>query len=196
MARKVRDRFGPNRPDARRLARRLRFWTLISTWAFILVFMLGPALLGNAVYIAFVVIFGALAIATTIGTRRPESPDNETLERDELKNATADQPVAVNATWAPSMRVRGGDPMTKGFLICDGKRLRFEYGEDKIRFDTPIDRIKIMTVPNGFRPQLDLSIGDSGHTIRFFPVWDLGAMFIGPTVAGEWYAQLKELGAS
>ena len=80
--------------------------------------------------------------------------------------------------------------------MCDGERLRFEDVDGVIRFDTTIDRVGFVGPPTFFRPQLDLRIGGAIHSIRFFAVYDLGASFVGPTVVGEWYAQLRELGAS
>jgi hypothetical protein len=101
----------------------------------------------------------------------------------------------VNAVWSPGARVRG-EPPQRGFLICDGKQLRFECLKDQVRFDAAINRVEVITVPSFMRPQLDLSIDGVTHSVRFFPAWDLGATFVGPTVVGEWYAQLRELGAS
>jgi hypothetical protein len=188
-------RFGPSRPVATVLARRLRLWSIIGTWMFILVFFGGPVLLGNPLFVVPAVIFSMLNLATMRLARRPDGPDAETLEPGELRAATSGEPVAVNAVWTPGARVRGTSP-DKGTLIVDGTRIRFECLDDEIRFDAPIAKVGLATIPGFWRPQLDLMIGDVVHSIRFFPLWDLGATFVGPTVAGEWYAQLRELGAS
>ena len=56
-------------------------------------------------------------------------------------------------------------------------------------------KLRLVTVPGFLRPQLDLELGTGVHTIRLFAIWDLGATFVGPVVAGEWYRQLRALGA-
>jgi hypothetical protein len=177
------------------LARRQRLWSIIGTWAFILVFFCGPIVLGNPFFVVPAVIFSLLNLATMRLSRRPDGPDAETLERDELRHATPAQPVAVDAVWTPGARVRGTPP-DKGTLVVDGTRIRFECHDGEIRFDAAISKVGLVTVPGFWRPQLDLAIGDVIHSLRFFPMWDLGATFVGPVVAGEWYAQLRELGAS
>jgi len=188
-------RFGPNRPEAPPLVRRQRVWSVIGTWLFILVFFVSPIGFGNPLFVFPAVVFTVLLISTMRLSRRPDGPDAETLSKGELRAATPTDPVSVNATWSPGARVRG-EPPQRGFLICDGKRLRFECLNDQVRFEADINRIEVITVPSFMRPQLDLSIGGVNHSVRFFPVWDLGATFVGPTVVGEWYAQLRELGAS
>lgn len=188
-------RFGPDRPVATVLVRRLRLWSIIGTWMFILVFFGGPVLLGNPLFVVPAVIFSLLNLATMRLARRPDGPDAETLERGELRAATPAQPVAVNAVWTPGARVRGTPP-DKGTLVVDGTRIRFECLDEEIRFDVAIAKVGLATIPGFWRPQLDLVIGDVVHSIRFFPLWDLGATFVGPAVAGEWYAQLRERGAS
>lgn len=187
-------RFGPGRPVATVLVRRLRLWSIVGTWLFILVFFGGPVVLGTPLFIVPAVIFSMLNLSTMRLSRRPDGPDAETLEPGELRAATPAEPVAVNAAWTPGARVRGTSP-DKGTLVVDGTRLRFECLDDEIRFDVAIAKVGLATVPGFWRPQLDLTIGGVVHSIRFFPLWDLGATFVGPAVAGEWYAQLRELGA-
>jgi len=195
VSKKSEKRFGPDRPEAPPLVRRQRVWSVIGTWLFILVFFIAPIGFGNAIFVVPAIVFTALLIATMRVSRRPDGPDAETLSKNELRNATPSEPVSVHVLWSPGARVRG-EPPQRGFLICDGKRLRFECLNDQVRFDTAINRVEVITVPSFMRPQLDLSIGGVNHSLRFFSTWDLGATFVGPTVAGEWYAQLKELGAS
>jgi len=194
-AKKNAKRFGPNRPDAPALVRRQRVWSVIGTWLFILVFFVAPIGFGNPLFVIPAVVFTLLLISTIRLSRRPDGPDAETLAKGELRAATPADPVSVNAVWSPGARVRG-EPPQRGFLICDGKRLRFECLKDQVRFDAAINRVEVITVPSFMRPQLDLSIDGVTHSVRFFPTWDLGATFVGPTIAGEWYAQLRELGAS
>lgn len=195
VSKKDAKRFGPNRPDAPSLVRRQRVWSVIGTWLFILVFFVAPIGFGSAIFVVPAIFFTALLIATMRLSRRPDGPDAETLSKGELRAATPAEPVSVHAMWSPGARVRG-EPPQRGFLVCDGKRLRFECLKEQVRFDAAIDRIEVITLPSFMRPQLDLSIGGVNHSLRFFPAWDLGATFVGPTVAGEWYAQLRELGAS
>ncbi len=195
VSKKNAKRFGPNRPDAPALVRRQRVWSVIGTWLFILVFFVAPIGFGSAIFVVPAIFFTALLIATMRLSRRPDGPDAETLSKGELRAATPAEPVSVHAMWSPGAGVRG-EPPQRGFLVCDGKRLRFECLKEQVRFDAAIDRIEVITLPSFMRPQLDLSIGGVNHSLRFFPAWDLGATFVGPTVAGEWYAQLRELGAS
>lgn len=195
MSRKRTDRFGPDRPDALRLARRQRNWSLFGTWMFILVFFVVPIGFGASIFVVPAIVFSLLNMSTMRLARGRFSPESETLTRGELAAATKATPVSVRATWSPGARVRG-EPPRKGSLTYDGKRLRFEVGPKEFRFDTPIDRITLAGPPSFMRPQLDMSIDGAMHSVRFFATWDLGATFVGPTVAGEWYAQLRELGAS
>lgn len=193
--RRNRLRFGPDRPDAPAQVKRLRVWTMVSIWAFILVFFVVPIGFGSFLFVVPAVAFTAMLVASVRQSRRPDGPDAETLHKGELAAATPNEPVAVSGLWSPGARVRG-EPARSGFLVCDGARLRFELADDQLRFDSAIDRIELVSVPSFMRPQLDLRIGGVAHSIRFFKAYDLGASFVGPTVAGEWYAQLRELGAS
>ena len=195
QSKKAARRFGPDRPDAPPLVRRQRVWSLLFTWVFILVFFVVPIGFGNTLFVVPAVFFSILLIASMRSARRPDGPDAETLSKGELRDASPAAPVSVNAVWSPGARVRG-EPPQRGFLVCDGSRLRFECLDEQVRFDAAIDRIELVTVPGFLRPQLDRSIGGTLHTVRLFPLWDLGATFVGPTVLGEWYAQLRELGAS
>jgi len=193
--RRQRLRFGPDRPDAPGQVRKLRAWTMATIFAFIIVFFVVPIGFGSWFFIIPAVAFTTMLALSIRQSRRPDGPDAETLEKGELAAATQAAPVAVNALWSPGARVRGEVPK-RGFLVCDGNRLRFETLDDQIRLDAPIDRVQLVTVPSFMRPQLDLAADGATHSIRFFAAYDLGASFVGPTVAGEWYAQLRELGAS
>ena len=193
--RKMRLRFGPDRADAPAQVRRLRVWTMVSIWAFIIVFFVVPIGFGSYLFIGPAILFIVLLVLSMRASRRPDGPDAETLHKGELASATPAQPVAVHGLWSPGARVRG-EPARHGYLVCDGTRLRFELLDEEVRFDAAIDRVEVITVPSFMRPQLDLRIGGVNHSIRFFAAYDLGASFLGPTVAGEWYAQLRELGAS
>lgn len=193
--RRQRLKFGPDRPDAPPLVRRLRVWTMVAIWMFVLVFFVMPIGFGSFFFVAPAVVFIVLLVLSMRQARRPDGPDAETLHKGELAAATQAEPVAVHAVWSLGARVRG-EQAKHGFLVCDGRNLRFETVDDEIRFDAPIDRIELVGAPSFMRPQLDLRIGGVPHSVRFFKAYDLGASFVGPTVAGEWYAQLRELGAS
>jgi len=193
--RRLRLRFGPDRPDAPVHVRRLRVWTMVSIWVFVLVFFVLPIGFGSFLFAVPAVVFTVMLVASVRISRRPDGPDAETLHKGELAGATPDEPVAVNGLWSTGLRARG-EPTRRGWLVCDGERLRFEDVDGVIRFDTTIDRVGFVGPPTFFRPQLDLRVGGTIHSIRFFAVYDLGASFVGPTVVGEWYAQLRELGAS
>jgi len=188
-------KFGPHRPDAPALAKRQRVLSLIGTWLFVLVFMVAPIGFGMGYFVVPGILFVVLLIATTRITMSGNAPETEALHLNELKTATPAQPISVHGVWAPRLRVRG-EPPIKGFLVCDGKRLRFENHDGLVRFDAVISEITVVTVPSFMRPQLDITIGGVMQTVRFFSPLDLGATFVGPIVAGEWFAQLRELGAS
>lgn len=188
------DRFGPDRRDAIARSRRVRFVSLLISFMVIVVLFGGPALLGQGVFIVAFAVFGVLYVMTLRYCRRPDSADAECLERDELRAATPIEPVAVKGVWSLGARTRG-EPARKGHLLCDGTNLRFEVDDD-VRFDIPIRDVVLAWPPSFMRPQLDLRLGGVDQTIRFYPGWDLGASIVGPIVAGEWYAQLRELGAT
>jgi len=188
------DRFGPDRPDAIRLTRRIRVWSIFGIWMFILVFFVMPIAFGVAAFVLPAAFFGALLLATVRSARRPGSADSECLARDELRAATAAEPVAVHGVWSRGVRVRG-EAAPHGLLAFDGTDLWFETTDGEVRMEAPIRSVGLAGPPTSMRPQLDLVIDGVEQTIRFLPTWDLGAMFVGPVIAGEWYAQLRELGA-
>ena len=79
--------------------------------------------------------------------------------------------------------------------VADGK-LSFTADDGETVFSLPVKKVRFTSVPGFFRPQLDLDLPDGTATVRFFAMWDLGATVVGPVVAGEWYQQLRALGAS
>ena len=135
-----------------------------------------------------------ITIVGTIAAPESEGPDAEVLTPGALKAATRAAPVAVHGSWSAGGAVRAG-AASKGTLRFADKRISFETDQGETTFDTPVNKVRMAAVPGFWRPQLDLDIGDITHTIRFFPLWDLGATVVGPVVAGEWYAQLRYLGA-
>ena len=166
-----------------------RVWSTAITWLLILTFLGGPLLLGNWLFVIPAIGFTVAAVATMRLARRPDGPDAETLAPGALRSATAARPVVVHGTWS------AGGRGAKGTRRCAGKQMSFVTDEGDTPFEVPINKVRLITVPGFWRPQLDLDIGEVTHTVRFFPLWDLGATVVGPVVAGEWYAQLRALGA-
>jgi hypothetical protein len=165
-----------------------------AAWLFIAVFLVGPVLLGNWLFVIPAVGFAAAAVATTRLGRSPTGPDAEVLEPGALGAATRRAPVEVHGTWTADGRARGGGA-ARGLLVFADRRLSFVTEGGDTTFDVPVNKLRMAAVPGFWRPQLDLDVGGVTHTIRFFPLWDLGATIVGPVVAGEWHAQLCDLGA-
>jgi hypothetical protein len=182
-----------DRPAAGRVVRR-RLWSIFASWIFIATFFVGPVLLGNWLFLIPAVGFSVAAVATMRAARRPDSADNQVLAPGALKAATTREPVEVNGIWSAGGTVRAG-AATHGTLRFANKRISFVTDDGDTTFDTPVNKLRMAAVPGFWRPQLDLDIGETTHTIRFYPLWDLGATIVGPVVAGEWYAQLRALGA-
>ncbi len=184
----------PDRPPAPGRARSRRLYAIAASWLFIVVFLVGPVLLGNYLFVIPAVGFTVAALATTRMARSPSSPDAETLAPGALGRATRTAPVEVHGVWSAGAAVRAS-AADKGVLrVADG-RISFLTATGETGFDTPVKKVGLAAVPGFWRPQLDLDVNGVTHTIRFFPIWDLGATIVGPVVAGEWYAQLRELGA-
>lgn len=180
-------------PAATRVVRR-RLWSIAASWLFIVVFLVGPALLGNLLFIVPAIGFAVAAVATMRLARNPDGPDSEVLAPGALKASTRAAPVEVHGSWSAGGAVRAG-AASKGVLRVADRRVSFETDQGEVTFDTPVNKVRMAAVPGFWRPQLDLDIADITHTIRFYPLWDLGATVVGPVVAGEWYAQLRDLGA-
>jgi hypothetical protein len=183
----------PSTPAATRVVRR-RLWSIAAVWLFIVVFLVGPALLGNWLFVVPAVGFAVAAVATMRLARDPEGPDAEVLAPGALKAATAEHPVEVHGSWSAGGAVRAG-AASKGTLRFANRRISFVTDEGETTFDTPVNKLRMAAVPGFWRPQLDLDIAETTHSIRFYPLWDLGATVVGPVVAGEWYGQLRDLGA-
>jgi len=181
------------RTAAVRVVRR-RVWSIIASWLFIATFFVGPMLLGNVIFVIPAVGFSIASLASMRLARRPDSPDAEVLAPGALRAATAKDPVEVHGAWSAGGAVRAG-AASKGLLRVAGKRISFETAEGRTTFEVPVDKVRMAAVPGFWRPQLDLDVGGVTHTIRFYPLWDLGATVVGPVVAGEWYAQLRAMGA-
>jgi hypothetical protein len=126
--------------------------------------------------------------------RKPDGPDAEALAPGALKAATVAAPIEVHGKWSSGGSELTGGP-GHGILRFAGKRLSFVTDGGETRFDVPVNQVRMAAVPGFWRPQIDLEIGELTHTIRLYPVWDLAATIVGPVVAGEWYTQLRAMGA-
>ena len=185
---------GPDRSPAPARVRRTRLVSIVCTAAFITMFFGAPTFMGSPLFIIPTII-GVIALAATIrDSRRHDSPDAQTLEPDALATATKKQPIEVDGLLFAGGNARATP--TKGRLRVADRRLAFIGADSSILFDVPIGKVSLAGVPGFMRPQLDLVIGGRNQTVRFLPVWDLGATFVGPIIAGEWFAQLRELGAN
>ena len=196
MARKPdrRKSLKPTRTPAPERVRSRRFLSIIFIWVFITLFVVGPIFLGNFLFIVPAVGFTLAAIATMRLARSPEGPDAETLVPEALAKATKDAPVEVHATWSVGTQGQLRN-QERGIVRVADRRISFIAADGESRFDAAINKTILASRPGFWRPQLDLELGGSTHSLRFFPLWDLGATTVGPLVAGEWYAQLGELGA-
>jgi len=170
----------------------MRIVSIAGTAAFIAMFFIAPTYLGSPLFIIPSIIGVVTAVATVRDSRRSDGPDAQTLEPDALASATKKHPVSVDG-----LLFSGGSARTavKGQLRVNDRRLAFIAEDGDIRFDVPIGKVSLDGVPGFLRPQLDLKINGVSYTVRFLPLWDLGATFVGPIIAGEWYAQLREIGA-
>jgi len=162
-------------------------------WLFIVVFFVGPGLLGNWLFLLPAVAFSVAAVASMRLARAPDGPDSEVLTPGALKASSVAHPVEVHGKWSAG---GSGLDTSNGMLRFAGKRLSFVTDSGETTFDVPVNKVRMAAVPGFWRPQIDLDIGGVTHTIRIYPLWDLAATVVGPVVAGEWYSQLRAMGAS
>jgi hypothetical protein len=184
----------PKRTPAPQRVRSRRFLSIIFVWVFIAVFIVGPVFLGNYLFVVPAIGFTVAGIATMRLARSPDGPDAETLGPDALAGGTKDAPVEVHATWSIGTQGQMRN-QERGVIRVADRRISFIAGDGESRFDAAINKTVLASKPGFWRPQLDLELGGTTHSLRFFPLWDLGATTVGPIVAGEWYDQLAELGA-
>ena len=183
----------PDRSPAPARVHRTRLVSIVCTAAFIAMFFAAPTVMGSPLFIIPTIVGVVALVATIRDSRRPDGPDAQTLEPDALANATKRQPVEVDGLLFSGGAVRAA--AVQGRLRVTDRRMIFEGADGAIRFDVPIGKVTLAGTPGFWRPQLDLEINQVNHTVRFLPMWDLGATFVGPIIAGEWFAQLRELGA-
>jgi hypothetical protein len=184
----------PAGPSAYRRARSRRLYSTILWWIFVGLFIYNAIALGQAFFWIPAVAFGAGAIATTRLALSPRAPEKATPEPGALAAARKGAVVEAPATWVAR---EGGrpQPARPGTLRFADAKLSFTTDDGEGGFEAPVKRLRLATVPGFLRPQLDVEVGGDVHTIRFFAMWDLGATFVGPVVAMEWYRQLRALGA-
>ena len=159
-----------------------------------MVFFVGPGVLGTPLFLLPAVAFAVAAVASMRLARSPVGPDAEVLTEGALKAATASDPAEAHGRWSAGGVTRQGTAST-GVLRFAGRRLSFVADDGEVLFEVPVNKVRMAAVPGFWRPQLDLDLGGVTHSIRFYPLWDLAATVVGPVVAGEWYAQLRALGA-
>jgi len=184
----------PNRSPAPARVRRTRLISIVGTAAFITMFFAAPTVMGSPLFIVPTIIGLVALVATIRDSRRPDGPDAQTLKPDALATATKKQPIEVDGLLFSGGAVRAA--AVKGRLRVTDRRMIFEGSDGSVRFDVAIGKVTLAGNPGFWRPQLDLEINNMNHTVRFLPMWDLGATFVGPIIAGEWFAQLRELGAN
>jgi hypothetical protein len=171
-----------------------RAWSTAAIWTFIVVFFVFPGVLGSPLFLLPAVAFGVAALASMRLARSAVGPDAEVLSPGALKAATTSAPVEVHGRWSAGGSGRPGSSDT-GILRFAGTRLSFVADDGETMFEVPVNKVRMAAVPGFWRPQLDLDLGAMTHSIRFYPLWDLSATVVGPVVAGEWYSQLRALGA-
>lgn len=184
---------GADRAPAPRRVHRMRAFSMIGTWVFVLMFLWGPVFMGSPIFAVPAALATFATLASMRASRLATGPDAQTLAPGDLRAATKARPVEVTASALAGVTTRGGS-IHRGVLRVADKRVSFE-SDDDIVFDVPITKIALTAMPSFWRPQLDLDTEAGPHTIRFMPIWDVGATFVGPIIAGEWWAQLRELGA-
>ncbi|MCD9624429.1 hypothetical protein [Rhabdothermincola salaria] len=181
--------------EVARKARIRRLWSSAAWWIFVAVFVYNAAGLGQAFFWIPAALFGVAAAATTRLAFSSTAPERFAPWPDALAEATEDRPFETPAHWAAFEGNRPSVSKPGRLRVADG-RISFFTLDDEVRFDLPVEKIELPLKPSFSRPMLQIDVGESRHLIRMFPVWDLGATFVGPVVVGEWYDQLHDLGAS
>ena len=166
---------------------------MLLTWVFVLMFLWGPVFLGSPIFIVPAALATVATLASMRVARSDDGPDAQTLRPDALRDATGADPVEVRASVLAGPATRGGS-IHRGTLRVADRRISF-HTDDEVVFDVPVKKVALTALPGFWRPQLDLDTDGAPHTIRFMPMWDVGATFVGPVIAGEWWAQLREIGA-
>ena len=162
-------------------------------WAFIVVFLYGPGLLGNWLFLLPAVAASVAAVASMRLARSPDGPDSEVLAPGALKASTVDRPRR-SPRKVVGRRLRAARPPPACCALpANGSRSSPTVATP--RSTCPSTRCGWPRSRASGDPQIDLDIGGTTHTIRIYPLWDLAATVVGPVVAGEWYSQLRAMGA-
>ncbi len=185
----------PVGPSAVTRARQRRIYSTMLWWIFVAIFFYNAAVIGQAIFWAPAVAFAVGAFATTRLALSARAPERFTPTPDALHEARKGAVVTAPGHWIAPGEGRPGTAKA-GVLRASEGRLSFETADGETGFDVAFAKVSLPTVPGFLRPQLDLDLGTGVHTIRLFPIWDLGATFVGPVVAGEWCRQLEAAGAS
>jgi hypothetical protein len=197
----------PDSNPTRARARARRNINLVLWWciALILLFLLSTG--APWIILLPLIVIGALVVTNTIQVVRGDGAEQYAIAPGRLVQATADaDPVAVPVTRAPDRREKG---RRRGTLHFAGGRLSFTFGPNpRSRSKTADDELEGTTIfdvwpsdiqldqpPSTMRPQLVMLIDGTTHVIEFTMPEDLAAGMLGKVVAGEWYAQLADLGA-
>lgn len=198
----------PDPNPTRAKARARRNINLVVWWgvALLLLFLLSTG--APWILVLPLLVIGALVITNTIQVVRGDGAEQFAIEPGRLVRATAeDDPVAVPVTRAPNRREKG---RRRGTLHFAGGKLSFTFGpsprsrtkkndedlEGQTIFDAWPSDIVLGTKPTVMRPQLLLTIDGVVHVIEFTMPEDLAAGMLGKVVAGAWFDQLVELGAT
>ena len=198
----------PDPNPTRAKARARRNINLVVWWgvALLLLFLLSTG--APWILVLPLLVIGALVITNTIQVVRGDGAEQFAIEPGRLVRATAeDDPVAVPVTRAPNRREKG---RRRGTLHFAGGKLSFTFGpsprsrtkkndedlEGQTIFDAWPSDIVLGTKPSVMRPQLLLTIDGVVHVIEFTMPEDLAAGMLGKVVAGAWFDQLVELGAT
>jgi hypothetical protein len=192
MARKAAVPIGP---DARRRARSRRIWSTALWWVFVAIFVYNAIALGQAFFWAPALVFGVGAIATTRLALSPSAPERFTPEPGALAAARKGAVIESPGSWVPRQGGRPG-PARRGVLRVGDGTLSFVADDGEELVSAPVRKLRLTTVPSFMRPQIDLEVDGAPSTVRLFPMWDLGATFVGSVVAMEWYRQLRAMGAT
>jgi hypothetical protein len=192
MARKA---AAPTGPDARTKARSRRLWSTLLWWVFVGIFVYNAVVVGQAFFWAPALVFGIGAVATTRLAFSAAAPERFTPAPGALAAARKGTVVESPASLVPRQEGRPGAARRGVLRVGDGT-LSFVADDGAELVSSPVRKLRLATVPSFMRPQLDLEVDGSSSTVRLFPMWDLGATFVGSVVAMEWYRQLRALGAS
>jgi hypothetical protein len=198
----------PDPNPTRAKARARRNINLVLWWSIALVLLFALSAGAPWILILPLLVIGALVVTNTIQVVRGDGAEQHAIEPGRLVRATADNdPVSVPVTRAPNRRENG---RRRGTLHYAGGKLSFTFGtnpksrakkadenlEGTTIFDSWPSDIALGPRPTMMRPQLTMTIDGVNHVIEFTMPEDLAAGMLGKVVAGAWFDQLVDLGAT